>query len=154
MKLCNSIPILISLIQHFLSYEGIRLVEEVGSTLCPYTDYCYKNSSREVNKTNIFDMPSCLSCSCDNDCWELHTCCPDKEEIIPKPAQLPCKLSKVKECPDDYDKPLRMFDILNQRAGANYRIVSLCPSSENNETLKRQCEGLDPKTLSDYEVCP
>ena len=153
MKLWYNVPILISLFQHILSYDGIRLVEEVGSTLCPYTDYCHTNSSREMNETLIYDIPimrSCLPCSCDNDCWELHTCCPDKEEIIPEPAQLPCTQSKVKERPDDDDDPSSILDILNQRAGANYKIVDSCPSSENNETLKRKCEGLDPKTLSDY----
>ena len=152
MKLWFNLPVLISLIQHILAYNGIRLVEEVGSTLCPYTNYCYQNSSREINETNIYDLPSipsCLPCSCDNDCWELHTCCPDKDEIIPTTEQLPCKLSNVKENPDD-NKPSSILDILYQRADANYRIVDSCPPSENNETLRRKCDGLKTETLSDY----
>ena len=141
--------LLISIIQTVMPYDGDRLVEEFGSTLCPYMNYCCMNSSRNADG-NGARLPSCLPCSCDHDCWELNSCCPDVEEIISKPPELPCKVSKVKEIPGSSYVPPYIGDIYDQRTGSNYRIISSCPLSENNKTLKRKCEGLNRKTLSDY----
>lgn len=143
------LQIIISLIQRILAYDGIQLVKEVGNTLCPYMNFCHTSASREINETS-YSILSCLPCGCDDDCWELHTCCPDKEELIPHPEILPCKLSKVKEGFNGTEKLPSTTDLLHERAGANYRVVDSCPSSENNRTLKRKCEGIDRETLSDY----
>ena len=141
--------IFISTIQNILSYDGNRLVEEVGSTLCPYVNYCHTNSSRNADASGA-SYPSCIPCSCDHDCWKLNSCCPDVEEVISKPPELPCKLSKVKEIPGSFYVSPDITDMYHQRADSNYRIISSCPLSENNETLRWKCKGLNRKTLSDY----
>ena len=138
----------IRLNQQIMAYDGIQLIKEVGNSLCPYTNYCHTNASRHLNVTDEY-IPSCLPCSCDNDCWEFQNCCPDKEETISQPTILPCKLSKVKGLTGIYDPP-SIGDILNQRAGANFRVVYSCPASENNITLKQKCAGNNRDRLRDY----
>ena len=133
--------------QFVTAYNGIKLIKEVGKNICPYTTYCHTNASRNLNTTVDDFIPSCLPCSCDEDCWDYLTCCPDKETDS-RSTTLPCKLSRVKGPTVSYT--LTVEDVLIQRIGANYRVVDYCPSSVNNKTVRQKCEDNEGDRLQDY----
>ena len=133
--------------QFVTAYNGIKLIKEVGKNICPYTTYCHTNASRNLNTTVDDFIPSCLPCSCDEDCWDYRTCCPDKETDS-RSTTLPCKLSRVKRPTVSYTGTVE--DVLIQRIGANYRVVDHCPSSVNNETVREKCEANEGDRLQDY----
>ena len=130
------------------AFDGIELIKNVGNSLCPYTNYCHTNASGEYIADGADRMPTCLSCSCDDECWLLDSCCPDKEETTEHPLTIPCKRSQVKG-----DSDFRLEDILKQRAGADYRVIDECPPYETNGTLLQKCHGgenLSNRSLSEY----
>ena len=134
------------------AFDGVELVRNIGNSLCPYINYCQTNASGEYNYTDEGWRPSCLPCSCDDDCWLLGNCCPDKEEPAEHPLILPCKMSKVKRSSNE-GIPFDMTDILKQRVGANYRVIDACPLHETNKTLSQKCNGSETtgsRTLSEY----
>ena len=136
--------------QQIWAFDGIKLIQSIGNRVCPYTNYCHTDASREFNYTaDKESMPSCLPCSCDDECWMLDNCCPDKGEITQHSLIIPCKLSQVMTRLDR-EVEFDMEVILKQRAGANYRIIDACPPGETNMTLSQKCQGLNKTSLSDY----
>ena len=136
--------------QQIWAFDGIELIQSIGNRGCPYTNFCHNDALREFDYTDDGElMPSCLPCSCNDDCWMLDNCCPDKGEITQHTLIIPCKLSQVMARLDREVK-FSMEDILKQHAGANYRIIDACPPGEANMTLSQKCQGLNKTSLSDY----
>ena len=48
--------------------------------LCPYTNYCSNNATRNLQDDT--ETPCCGFCSCADNCWKHGNCCADKQNII------------------------------------------------------------------------
>ena len=112
-------------------------VRQLVPELCQYTNFCYTDA-QEINITE--KIPCCLPCSCDDDCWELDNCCPDKELMIgPRPRILPCIDSYVKP-PSYYPAKYTGF----------YRVIDSCPSSEDSANFNTKCSAENRTSLEDF----
>ena len=119
-----------------LGFDGQQLVREFGARLCPYTNFCTVEASKQ-NSNNSY-VPCCRPCFCDDNCWKLDNCCPDKEPKILAPSNvLPCKNTKVK-------------GQIGMNDRQKFRVVDTCPPSEENETLLELCTGLVRTGVKDY----
>ena len=133
----NSRIFVLTLLYRFNSaYDGKTLVRDIGAKACPYTHFCCTNASKVVADEKY--EPCCSPCFCEDDCWELNNCCPDKDDILVKPSILACKESLVKK--DSYLRQSRR----------SYRIVDNCPSSEGNRVLIGKCKGVTQTSLNDF----
>lgn len=106
-------------------YNGRQQVEELGASLCPFTNFCHTNATKVIPDKSL--EPCCRPCFCDDDCWELDNCCPDKEKITLSSEVLPCKDTEV--------KVVEGSGIVTDSDKWYFRVVDKCPSSEENTTL-------------------
>ena len=73
-----------------LAVNDKEQVLQLASTACPYTTFC-STDAWAIRPNETEKEPCCLPCSCDDDCWVLDNCCPDKDLIDePRPPILPC----------------------------------------------------------------
>ena len=123
-------------------FDGQHLVRELGAKFCPYTNFCSLEASKQIIDVTL--TPCCRPCFCDDDCWELDNCCPDKEAITEASSDLiPCKSTKVK-LPRLDKRDTLIF-------GSEYfRVIDTCPSTEENLTLIGLCKGGNKDVFEDY----
>ena len=128
--------LVVSAIVH-ATFEGKRLVRETASKLCPFTNFCYTNASKILKRSDR--VPCCRPCFCDDDCWALGNCCPDKEDKLNKPVpnNLTCKDSFVKRLNTDRGQARR------------YKIVDVCPNAEQATNTSEKCSG-EKTSIEDY----
>ena len=116
------------------AFNDQNKVHHLLSEVCQYTNFCHINA-RAITESK----PCCLPCSCDDDCWELDNCCPDKELINrPRPPIVPCRNSYVK-LPNDNSANTRF-----------YRVIDSCPSSEERSNLNRKCRRENKTSLEAF----
>ena len=107
------------------------IINQYGSNLCPYTDFCYTNASKTV-PPHKDAVRCCPVCSCEETCWKQNNCCPDSEYYLRPPQTLPpCKNTLIKMREDQY------IDILR------YHVIDDCPTDETNATLVQNCAAVD-----------
>ena len=112
-------------------------VLHLASEWCPYTKFCHIDA-RKI-KPNSTEVPCCQPCFCDDDCWILDNCCPDKDLIHePRPPILPCI--------DSY--AFRSND-LNQVVGF-YRVIDSCPGSEGISYSETKCKRYNITSVEDF----
>ena len=118
-----------------------ELVRQLGSQACPYTNFCHTDAWK-ITPNNTEYEPCCTPCSCDNDCWELDNCCPDKDLTDETPTHIvPCIDSFVKVRPANSDiNPYKGF----------YRVVDTCPVSEERSNFDPKCNRQNRTTLNDF----
>lgn len=99
------------------------------SELCPYNDFCRKNSIMNISVDNL--GPCCIPCSCDEACRELETCCPDKIDTSDayQSFQSACKNIIIKKAPGDETPSW----------GIGYRVLDDCPAAEADTDLAFKC---------------
>ena len=99
------------------------------------------NASKQNEDTSF--VPCCRPCFCDDDCWELDNCCPDKDLTIQPSNLVPCKSTKVKSA--------RIHKRDTTTYGSGYfRVTDTCPGTEGNVSLIELCSGYSPTSLKDY----
>ena len=117
-----------------LAVHDREQVLELASTVCPYTNFC-RTDAWKLRPTKTRYEPCCLPCSCDDDCWVLDNCCPDKELIDkPRPPILPCI--------DSYVNPRPKYE--------GYRVIDSCPSSEDRSNFEPKCSSKNRTSLVDF----
>lgn len=123
----------------FISGHGLfnqkDYVRNFGSIFCPFTDFCHFQATKKLNDSTV--MPSCLPCSCTENCWEVGDCCPDLGVTGYRPPEYTCKDVFVKRRHLDINYILDGFDDAYKR----YRIIDRCHNNETNATLLNGCEG-------------
>ena len=128
------------------AFDGTKLVREVGSVLCPFTNFCHVNASKyfAAAKTNITTdtplRPCCHQCSCTDDCWTLNNCCPDKQPPDSLPDITPCVPSGI--------NPLNSTKEVKD--SKYYRVINDCPKDFQNDTVRAKCNGTDRTELKDF----
>lgn len=119
------------------AFDGRQLARDVASRLCPYTNFCHVNSSQVITSNSFHSC--CAPCYCNDDCWELNNCCPDKEPPDFPPRVMPCLWSVV------------LYDISFKNTDEKYyRIVNECPESFQNTTVGLKCNGTVETDLEDF----
>ena len=117
-----------------------NIVYAIGKSLCPYNDFC----RRQKEFLPFPDHPCCEDCSCEDNCWETKTCCPDKEIMETRDPVQNCHASIVKK-----RNKSTLYNGLFYGIEA-YRIIDNCPESEQNVTVINKCALLDIDHISDY----
>ena len=126
-----------------IDFNGTDIVKTVGSELCPYTNYCHTSSIPDIqNETHI---PCCLPCSCEDDCWKLDNCCPDKDSVEPDGPPLNCKLTINKET-----HVYKLGGFIGLGTIRRYRVVDYCPETVHNTEIARKCRRENASELDDY----
>ena len=120
--------------------KGPNIIYEIGKSLCPYNDYC----SRKKDFLFFADHPCCEDCSCEDNCWETKTCCPDKEAIYNRAPIENCHVTIVKK-----RNKTALYNGINNGIRA-YRIIDKCPTSEQNVSIINKCNLSDMTHISDY----
>ena len=108
--------------------------------LCPYTNYCTKNKTK--NQDNAEKSACCGNCSCEENCWKRGSCCPDKSNITVIQPLATCESVVVKRSP--YVHPTSVEGNLYQR----YFVTKSCPTKD--DTLAEKCSGNLQSSLEDY----
>ena len=103
-----------------------NVIHEIGSQLCPYTSFCQRNATPYYDP-GAFQRPCCSECSCEENCWEIANCCPDKDIIE---TQEP-----ITKCIADVVKKTAAFG----RARFGYHVIDYCPMPVKNVTLVNKC---------------
>ena len=123
-----------------------QMIRNLGSQLCPHTDFCYTNASEAIYDET--KDPCCRNCSCNDDCWETQRCCPDKADrvIREQPTYLECKetVTKDKKNDQNLDYDGYNFDI------RMYFITDKCPDENTEEQLREKCSGGNKTGIDDY----
>ena len=114
-------------------------VNKTLSNLCPYMNFCHRNASKVFEDDE--HKPCCAPCSCEDDCFELESCCPDKVSSHPQAAPLTCKETEVK----------RLGSVSGPSFYPVYRVVDTCPVGERNLTLVQKCRGENRTDIKDYQ---
>ena len=141
-KVLTSLACFLSFTNFNFGFDGLQLVREFGAKLCPYTNFCSSEAAKENLDVSL--TPCCRPCFCDDDCWELGNCCPDKQGTPPASSDLiSCKNKKVKS--RRLDK--REIRTTNSRY---FRVIDTCPWTEDNLTLIGLCMGDNQTVLEDY----
>ena len=120
---------------HWALFDQKDYVRDFGSMFCPYTDFCHFNATKKLNDSTV--MPSCLPCSCAENCWKVGDCCPDLDVTGYRPPEYTCKDVFVKRHHADKNYIFDGFDDEYKR----YRIIDSCNYYETNATLLNGCEG-------------
>ena len=107
------------------------------SEWCPYTKFCHTDAQKI--KPNSTKEPCCKPCFCDDDCWILNNCCPDKE-LMNEPRQpiVPCLDSHTPRSKDS--NSLKGF----------YRVIDSCPGSEGISYPKTKCNRNNRTSVEDF----
>ena len=120
----------------FAVYDSDQ-VRHLVSEWCPYTKFCHTDA-RKI-KPNSTKVPCCKPCYCDDDCWILDNCCPDKELVNkPRPPIVPCIDSHTSRSKD------------SSQIDGFYRVIDSCPSSEGNSYLKTKCSRNNSTSVEDF----
>lgn len=116
-------------------------VLDLASQVCPYTNFCRTDAWKIMpNFTDFMVEPCCFPCNCDDECWELDNCCPDKELIdTTRHFNAPCK---------DSDLYTRLVDL--GYLGEFYRVIDACPFSENWRNFESKCNEQNRTSLEDF----
>ena len=115
--------------------------------LCPYNNFCQFQATKIINNTK--HSPCCRPCSCDKDCEQLQSCCPDKELQIGDlvkafdSEELSCKRSEVGWIHGNDDLVVRYRH-------PYYLIIDHCPFEESDTELKRKCNSTDTSTFERF----
>ena len=107
---------------------------DIAIQLCPYTNFCFKRaneSALSLMKYPSRKEPCCNQCSCEDNCWETHNCCPDKiynndtttQEVIGK-----CTSSLVKGGTET------LFV-------HHFRVLDTCGYANYTKEIRSKCEG-------------
>ena len=138
----TSLACILTLTNFNFGFDGQQLVRELGAKLCPYTNFCSSEAAKE--NPDVTFTPCCRPCFCDDDCWELDNCCPDKQGKIPASSDLiSCKNTNVKS------RRLNKREIRTTNS-RHFRVIDTCPSTEDNLTLIGLCMGDHQTVLEDY----
>ena len=133
----------LSLTSAVASTDDMDSIYEQFTEVCPYTNFCHSNVTKQLNDSS--KMPCCLPCSCDHKCPSLGNCCPDVVTQNMGPPVTKCKLTMVKGAPaDDKEYDGILHDI------RRYRIKDSCPKEEKNDTLIDHCKGYKIESVDDY----
>ena len=117
-------------------------LQQAISSYCPYTDLCQSPARLATNGSERTSC--CAQCSCDNDCWRLDNCCPDKDRSkIHNIRTLPCKSTLTKDFINDNG-------ITSDIEPRTYKMEDTCPPNEVNITLKQKCQGYIKENLEDF----
>ena len=111
---------------------------------CPYTDFCHKNASREIQDDHR--SPCCTGCSCADECWERGNCCPDK--IVENQGSL----HELETCADTVVKNLKYGPFFSNgldKYRRRYFVTKRCPDTINDESVKGKCDGTLADVFSD-----
>ena len=114
---------------------------------CPYNNFCQFQATKIINNTK--HSPCCRPCSCDKDCEQLQSCCPDKELQIGDlvkafdSEELSCKRSEVGWIHGN-------DDLVVHTRYPYYFIIDHCPFEETNIELKRKCNITDMSTFESF----
>ena len=117
-----------------LDFDARQLTKQYGPAVCPYTNFCYVNAT-EVLEDTTDRVPCCAPCSCEDTCWELGNCCPDKHHIKTPDAT----------CDDSMTKT--SATALYRR---RYFVVGDCPAATKNATLVERCKLRNKSSIEDY----
>ena len=117
------------------------IVYTIGKSLCPYSDYCRRQKEFLPFPGH---HPCCEDCSCEDNCWETKTCCPDKEIIYTLDAVENCHVTIVKK-----RNKTALYNGINNGVRA-YRIIDKCPTTERNVSMINKCSLSDVTHISDY----
>ena len=71
-----------------------ELIERLPAEYCPFTKYCQSNATYNLQGEN--QTACCHACSCEEDCWERGTCCPDIKSDTTKQRTAFCRSPMVK----------------------------------------------------------
>ena len=118
-------------------------INSYGPTVCPYTNFCHTKATETLN--NDTHMPCCLPCSCEENCWRIGNCCPDRNVTDFEFPELKCIDTMVKRRAND-NSLYAGYTVGIQR----YRVKDSCLGSENNETLIKLCTEDDKTTIEKY----
>ena len=107
---------------------------DIAIELCPYTNFCFKRANKSALSLMKYPSrkePCCNQCSCEDNCWETHNCCPDKiynndtttQEVIGK-----CTSSLVKGGTET------LFV-------HHFRVLDTCGYANYTKEIRSKCEG-------------
>ena len=120
----------------FAIYDKDQVLQ-LASEWCPYTKFCLTDA-RQI-KPNNTKVPCCQPCFCDDDCWILDNCCPDKKlRNEPRPPILPCIDAYATR--SKYSNPLDGF----------YRVIDSCPSPEGISYPETKCSSNNRTSVEDF----
>ena len=121
--------------------------QNITSHLCPYTDFCHTKASKVFTYPTHDYEPCCNQCSCNDNCLETNSCCPDKTIVSDNPTLLVCKSTMVKKRGGYKDN--RFY---NGLVGGikSYLITDRCPAGEQDIDIQHRCLGMKRITLDDY----
>ena len=128
--------------------ETTGWIHNITSQLCPYTDFCHTKASKVFNYTVQDLAPCCGDCSCDDDCIETNSCCPDKTVVSHNSTGLVCKNTMVKKRPGRRGDN-RNYDGLSYGI-KRYYITASCPAGLTDEAIQHRCLGTNRTTLDDF----
>ena len=117
-----------------LDFDAKELLQKYGPKVCPYTNFCHTNATK-VHEDTRKSEPCCKPCSCEDTCWELGNCCPDKQPR--QTSNSTCKVPITKQGTISYT--------LNR-----YFVVDHCPAEEKNMTLREKCQSGNKSSIEDY----
>ena len=120
------------------------LVDRLGTEFCPYNQFCQSNATSKLQTET--ETACCRSCSCDEDCWERGTCCPDFQtpETIKRPTEF-CMDTIVKRAENDNTKFSGASDRIK-----GYYVITNCPDKEVNITLIAKCTSSLQNRFEDF----
>ena len=123
-----------------------QMIRDIGSQVCPYTDFCYMNASEAIYDET--KDPCCSDCSCNDDCWETQRCCPDKKGLMiqEQPSYLECKETMTKRGKHNHKSA---FDG-NKYGIRMYFITDKCPDENTEEQLRENCSSENKTGIADY----
>ena len=120
-----------------LSFCDRDQVRRLASELCPFNKFCHADA-KEFMRPDTEREPCCKPCFCDDDCWILDNCCPDKELMNePRPSVVPC-----------IDSYLSQSDDSNPDNGF-YRVIDSCPGPEDASYLESKCDRNNRASVED-----
>lgn len=140
----NAIFYFVFLVSGTLSFNSTTFIAEIGTKLCPYTNFCHASASKILDEEN-YGVPCCLPCSCSDNCWKVGNCCPDRSTVDIQTPELFCRETLVKRTKSD-TKLHNGISLGIHR----YRIVETCPENEVNVTLVDSCQREDRKAVDEY----
>ena len=114
-----------SLLNNYVTSSHV--IDYIGSQLCPYTSFCQRNAAPYVKPLSL--RPCCSDCSCDANCWETATCCPDQDVPVHSERIAHCKSSIVKAA-EGFSSEIW-----------GHRVIDYCPSAERNASLIAKCSA-------------
>ena len=112
-----------------------QVIREIGIQYCPYIKFCKRNITEYYNP--IFRQPCCSECSCEENCWEIANCCPDKNNIKTPNPVTKC-ISVIVKKADDFGKEKR-----------GYHVIDYCPMTEKNDSLVNKCTTKEANTFEE-----